>query len=109
MVGNELAVSAHAARRMRQRGLSEEDVRYVVRHGHKRHAADALIYFLRDKDLPEHDARLRDRLRGTAVIVSRLEPFVITVWRNRSGGLRHIKRKPRCSRDDWQAAGVPNG
>ena len=88
---------------MRRRGLSEGDVQYVVLHGHKRHAADAVIYFLRDKDLPQQDCRLRERLRGTAVIVSRFQPLIIAVWRNRQDGLRHIKRKPRSGRPGCRA------
>lgn len=94
-----LATSAHAEKRMRQRGLSYDDVFYVVRHGMKWHAADARIYYLRDKDLPSKDSARRERLRGTAVVVSRDEPLIITVWRNRKGGLRHIKRKPPSA---WQ-------
>lgn len=96
----ELTLSDHALTRMQQRGLSPDDIAYVLRHGQKRHAADAQIYFLRDKDLPQADGRHRDRLRGTAVVVSRLGPVIITVWRNREQGLRHIKRKPTAA---WQA------
>ena len=66
----DVAISAHAAKRMRQRGLSQADVAYVLKHGQKRHAADAKIYFLRDKDLPRGDRRQYDRLRGAAVILS---------------------------------------
>lgn len=89
-----LRFSSHAARRICQRGLSIEDIGYVVSHGQKHHAADAIIYFLRDKDMPVKERRTHDRLCGTAVVMSRSEPLVITVWRNRQRGLQNIKRKP---------------
>ncbi|MEZ4613767.1 MAG: hypothetical protein R2838_26570 [Caldilineaceae bacterium] len=79
-------------------------MRYVLRHGRRFHVADAVVTFLGDKDVPGEDERTHGRLRGTAVIVSRVQPLVITVWRNRQGGLRHIKRKPAAGWRMW--AGV---
>lgn len=106
-----MKVSCHAARRMRQRGLSHADVAYVMKHGQKWHVADAVIFFLRNKDMPYEDRHLLERLCGTAVVVARTNPVVITVWRNRKQGLQHIKRKPPTS---WQMPmtgepEVPNG
>jgi hypothetical protein len=65
-------------------------------YGQRFHRAGALIYYLRRRDVPEWD-RADDRwmkLVGTAVVLTKDGRTVLTTWRNRRNGLKHIKRKP---------------
>jgi hypothetical protein len=89
--------SRHAVVRAAQRNLSDEEVRYVIAYGKKFHRAGTLIYYLRKRDIPEWDRSEPQwmRLAGTAVILSKDGRCVITVWRNRTKGLKRIKRKPK--------------
>lgn len=85
-------VSNHARIRMAQRGLSEADLRYVLRFGRLHYAADAVIYFLCGADIPSADRSKMGRLEGAAAITS-FDGTVITVWRNRAYGMKVIRRK----------------
>lgn len=85
-------VSTHARVRMAQRGLSEADLRYVLRFGRLHYAADAVIYFLCGADIPSADRSEMGRLEGAAAITS-FDGTVITVWRNRAHGMKVIRRK----------------
>jgi hypothetical protein len=93
----------HAYTRLAHRNLREEEVKYVVDHGQKFHQAGALIYFLRDCDIPLEDRSdaQKSRLAGTAVILSKDGTKLITAWRNRRFGLKHIKQKPKFSTMDF--------
>lgn len=90
-----MQLSHHARQRAAQRNLSPAELRYVIRHGQRFHRAGALIFFLRDRDVPQadRDDDERRRLAGTAVVLSPDGQQVITAWRNRQKGLRQIKRK----------------
>lgn len=90
---NSLELSRHAKRRTPQRGLLEEDVRYVLCYGKRIHAADAIFYYLRRKDIPEFDLITKGRLEGTAVVTDKQSNRIITVWRNRHNGMRNLRRK----------------
>lgn len=87
----------HAEKRMAQRNLSLDDVLFTMQHGKIFHRAGALIVYLRAKDIPKHSRRNEKirKLEGTTVILSREEPSILTVYRNRRNGLRKIKRKPK--------------
>lgn len=91
----------HARMRMAQRGLSVEDVRYVLRYGTLMYAGSAVVFFLGRADIPKPDRRQYERLDGVAVFTS-YEGWVITVWRNRKNGSRHIRAKIDADR-----CGVP--
>ncbi|MCB9139688.1 MAG: DUF4258 domain-containing protein [Caldilineaceae bacterium] len=106
--GEVMRLTAHAEKRMRQRGLTRQDLGYVLRYGCKQHAAGARIYYLRDKDVARRNCRMGEKLRGTAVVIARDAPVIITVWRNRRGGLRRIKRKPVTDNAVWQVQGRKN-
>ena len=89
-------ISNHAGRRLAQRNLSHEDVRYVFAHGRLHHAGKALFVHLGLRDIPadhRRDDRLR-RLEGTVLV---LDPdsgqHLTTAYRNRRRGSRDIKRK----------------
>ncbi len=96
-----LTTTTHAELRMAQRNVSLEDIRLVLRYGKYFHRAGALIVYLRAKDIPtkrRHDKRV-SQLEGTTVVLSRSDPIILTVYRNREHGLRNIKHKPRYSRN----------
>lgn len=88
-----LILTRHAQQRAAQRGLSPGDVEYVVRYGAVTATRDAEIYYLRGIDIPRQDYAEKARLEGCAVITAKGYPAVITVWRNRKGGRRNIRRK----------------
>ena len=90
-------LSAHALRRAAQRNLSPADIHYVLAHGALRYAAGAAIVYLRKTDIPHADYQAHSRLEGTAVVMTPDRALIITVWRNRRRGARHIRRKP----DPW--------
>lgn len=90
---NNFEFSAHAESRTPQRGLLVDDVRYVLRYGKRVHAADAIFYYLRRKDIPDYDLLDKGRLEGTAVVTDRQSVRIITVWRNRHNGMRNLRRK----------------
>lgn len=89
----------HAIKRMAQRNVSEKQVAFILTHGYAVHRAGAVLVSLRDKDIPKK-LRADDqfaRLAGTTVVLSREEPIILTVWRNRDKGLQHIRQKSRFS------------
>ena len=65
----------------------------------KMHRAGAVIFFLRQRDIPPdmQTNKSYTRLEGTAVVTNRHFSRILTVYRNRQRGLRHIKQKPRRS------------
>jgi len=90
------SISLHADRRLAQRNLSPDDVRYVFAHGRLHHVGHALFVHLGLRDIPadhRRDNRLR-RLEGTILV---LDPcsgqHLTTAYRNRRRGSRDIKRK----------------
>lgn len=99
-----MQLSHHARQRAAQRNLSPAELRYVIRHGQRFHRAGALIFFLRDRDVPEADRGddERRRLVGTAVVLSSDGRQVLTAWRNRRNGLQRIKRKVEYSLNEGE-------
>ena len=85
----------HSKLRSVHRCLSDEDIEYVYEYGTRIHSGGALVYYLRDRDIPLQDQRFdwAVRLAGTALVVSRDSRTLLTVWRNRQNGLKIIKRK----------------
>jgi len=89
--------SQHAALRIAQWHLTDEQIEYVMNYGFRLHRAGALIYYLRKRDIPEWD-RSDDacmRLAGTAVVLTRDGRRLITTWRNQRNGLKRIKHKSK--------------
>jgi hypothetical protein len=86
-------LTAHALRRAAQRNLSVADIHYVLAHGALHYAAGAAIVYLRKADIPRPDRQEFGRLEGTAVVLTPDRTLIITVWRNRRRGARHIRRK----------------
>ena len=99
--------SKHALVRMSQNAIAQEEIHYVITHGQRFHRAGAVFFYLRKRDIPDWD-RLDDRwmrLAGTAVILTKDRRLVITMWRSRNRGLRHIKRKTRYELTEEQLHG----
>ncbi len=95
--------SNHARLRSVQRNLSPSKIDDVVEYGQVFHKAGGEFYYLRQRDIPQEDDLPEgkkvtdfDRLVGTAVLVSR-DGTLITTWRNRRTGLKHIRCKPERS------------
>lgn len=85
----------HSSYRAAQRGLTREEIEYVLLFGSRFHGGGALIFFLRKQDVPPPDLR-RDwasHLVGTALVFSKDGQTLITVWRNRRNGLKLIRKK----------------
>ncbi len=97
----------HSKWQAARRGLSHDELEYILFFASKYHRAGALIFYLKQADLPASDQR-RDfacRLVGTAVVMGRDQRTIITVWRNRRKGLKHIRCKQdrtRFNEEYWQ-------
>jgi len=90
--------TGHAEQRMAQRNVSLQDIRFVLEHGERLHRAGAVFFHLGKCNIPKAQRRRADRLEGTVVVLSRDHPVILTVYRNRQGGLGRIKRKAARSR-----------
>lgn len=91
-------ISQHADRRLAQRNLTVEDVRYVFAHGRIHHTGKALFVYLGLRDIPVLDRRTDRfrRLEGTVLVLDSISgEHLTTVYRNRRHGSRDIKRKPK--------------
>lgn len=89
--------TAHAEARQAQRHLSNQDIGYVLLHGQTFHKAGAILVHLRRKDLglaDRADQRCQELVGTTVVLAAEGKRPVLTAYRNRRHGLRHIKRKP---------------
>lgn len=88
-------VTQHANQRMAQRNISPSEIEFVITYGEHRHTAGAIFFHLRKKDIPlelRHYSAI-SRLEGTTVVTSSDTSTVITVYRNRTNGLRQVKHK----------------
>lgn len=92
----ELMLSDHARRRMAQRNVSERDISYIMGHGQESHCAGARLVTLRQCDISRQARQQATiaRLEGVTLVLSRDEPLLLTVWRNRRAATRRIRRKP---------------
>lgn len=98
----EYVPSDHAGKRMAQRNISLEDIDFVLDHGQRLHKAGAVFFFLGKSDIPRKWQRRFERLEGTTLVMSTETSTLITVYRNRQKGLRHVKRKAdRSSQPHW--------
>lgn len=98
---DEFDLTYHVEQRMAQRNLDWDDVHFVLQHGQRFHKAGAIHIFLRARDIPDElrAQKCFSRLEGTAIVVSRDDwGSIITVYRNRQNGAKHIRTKRRNSR-----------
>ena len=96
--------TVHSAFRSAQRGLSDDEIEYVLQYGSYYHRGGALIYFLRRQDVPLPDRRSdwAMYLVGTALVVSNDGHTLLTAWRNRRKGLKLIRKKPQYRATCWE-------
>ncbi len=94
---NSVLKTNHACQRMAQRNLSNQDLDFILMVGRRFHRAGVVLIHLCRKDIPARFLRHNQfaRLEGTTLVLGRDAPILITVWRNRRGGLRHIQHKFR--------------
>jgi hypothetical protein len=97
-----LILTDHVRLRMAQRNVSSGEISYIISHGQEVHRAGAILFILRQRDIPKEERHkaVISRLEGTTVVLSREEPVVLTVWRNRRLGTSHIRRKPVYNRQE---------
>ncbi len=93
-------LSSHARHRASQRNFSEENVRYILRHGKRVHRAGAIFYQMRNKDLPKADRsdEQKCKLVGSEVVVCRCQQVVLTVYHARD--FHKSRRKPKYNLRD---------
>lgn len=96
---NTIIYTNHARQRMAQRNVSDRQISFILEHGEEIHCAGARFVHLRRKDIPQPFRKVDDfaQLIGSTVVLSIADPVIMTVWRNRRHGLRHIRHKPRYS------------
>lgn len=87
-----LHFSRHASVRIAQRGISVEDVDYVLDHGRRLWVHQAQAYFLGWRDIPKQDRSTHCHLEGTLVLLDDRDSAVITAYRNRQA-LKLLRRK----------------
>lgn len=93
-------ISDHAVLRLAQRNLSSGDVEYVLTHGRRIWAGNALFVVLGRRDIPRDDLRddRRRRLEGTVLVLDTgTGRCLTTAYRNRRFAVRDIKRKRKRS------------
>jgi hypothetical protein len=92
----DITFTHHARLRMAQRNVSLAQIWFILGHGHRCHRAGVILVHLRRKDIPADDLANSHIacLEGATIVLNRRETAVMTVWRNRSKGMRHISCKP---------------
>jgi len=101
-------ITFHAQERIAQRNLSLDDIAYVYAHGTRSHNGGALLVHLGKRDIPPEDRRdqHRTRLEGTVLVLDQQTGgYLRTAYRNRSRGLKDIKRKTKYARPKRQRPG----
>ena len=91
-------ITIHARRRLAQRNISLEDAAYVIAHGTVTHSGHARFVHLGYRDIPHEDRRIDAirRLEGTVLVFdSESGGCLTTAYRNRTRGLKDIRRKPK--------------
>ena len=85
----------HARAQMTRRRIRAPEIELALRYGQELHAAGAVFYVLRKRDIPCELRRREDvrRAEGTTVVLERGR--IATVYRNRN--VRHLRRKPERS------------
>lgn len=99
MQAPEMPLSGHARRRMAQRNLSSDDVKFVRQNGIKTYRAGVLVHFLGRRSFQKAAGDRRyDRLEGTTILSCPYCLCVLTAYRNRARGLKDHCRKTKYDR-----------
>jgi hypothetical protein len=85
----------HSAFRSAQRVLTDEEIEYVYQFASRYHQGGALIWYLRQHNLPARDQYWdwAVHLVGTALVLDGDGRTLIIVWRNCRRGLKLIRKK----------------
>jgi hypothetical protein len=89
---NKLRLTAHAWKRLAQRGISLSDLSIVLKLGRKIHRAHADFYFLGQRNLPRGSENQLERLVGMTVVIE--DNLIVTAYKNRRA-IQKLKRKPK--------------
>ncbi len=98
-----LTFTDHAKQRLIERNICPDEVEYVIRFGLKEHRAGCVAYYLAKRCIPAADRRNQRicQLEGLTVLVGQPGQNglpVITLYRNREGGLKNHRRKTKYDR-----------
>lgn len=89
-------LSAHALKRMYQRGIARWQVELALRHGKRVYAQGGLFVFLGRRQLekirPEIGPRWTERLEGLTLVLDPRSRMLLTCFKNRDF-LRKIRHK----------------
>lgn len=89
------AMTTHADKRCRQRGLADEQILLVLEHGTAIRTAGALFYFMAGKDIPRHiPSSMKERIAGITLVVDPESNELLTAYKNRHA-LKAIRKKVR--------------
>lgn len=92
-----VSFSRHARSRAHQRGLSDDEIGFVLAFGRRLHRTGIRFVFLGQRDIPAAYRRSHGHLAGATVLVSH-EGLVLTVYKN-PDAIRVIKKKEKRSRE----------
>lgn len=88
--------NGHFQKRIAQRGLSQDDVDFVLAYGVEIHRAGAVHFLLRGKDIPDNFQRQYSRLIGTTILVAERWETQITAYRaQRKQAMKNVLRKAK--------------
>lgn len=88
--------NGHFQKRIPQRGLSSDDVDFVLAYGVEIHRAGAVHFLLRGKDIPDNFQRQYARLIGTTILVAERWDTQITAYRaQRKQAMKNVCRKAK--------------
>lgn len=76
-----IQLTAHARKRMRQRGISQEGIQLALRYGSLSRSDGFLIYRLLNRGIPRHLVR---SCRDLVVVFSPRSQAVVTVYRDQA-------------------------
>ena len=90
-------ISRHARFRASQRGLTDDEISFVLYFGRRLHRTGIRFVFLAQRDIPARYQRSHGHLAGATVLVSG-DGLVLTVYKNQAA-LRTIKKKDKRARE----------
>lgn len=86
-------LSRHAVSRASQRGLTEDEIAFVLYFGRRLHRTGIQFVFLGARDLPRQYQRSHQYLVGATLLLA-ADGTVLTVYKNQAA-LRTIKKKDK--------------
>ena len=90
-------LTRHARSRASQRGLSDDEIAFVLYFGRSIYRTGIKFFFLGQRDIPERYRRSHGHLAGATLLMSQ-DGVVLTVYKNQDA-LRTIKKKRKRARE----------